>query len=139
MVPGPRKDMLDLGLKFMSQRLRYFHCQCSLFCASFPSPFSASTQSQRTRGRQCFSCPPDTCLGLLGPSATPGLPTCQPQCCFPHLLLGWVGRGEPHLQRFGSPWAQLGCLAGQGQELLMCRWHCFMQGFSKGSTREPFG
>lgn len=56
MVAGPRKGMLDLALKLMSQRLGYFHSQCSLFCSSFLLlPLTSPSPKGQDSSRQCFS------------------------------------------------------------------------------------
>lgn len=95
----------------------------------------------KDRGRQCspwlpaLLTPAWHCWGWLpAPASSPA----QPHCCFPPAAGGHWGRGTP-LQGLCRPWAQLSCLPGQGQKLLMCSWHCSMQNSSKGSTRDAFG
>lgn len=121
MVPGPRKGMLDLGLKLMSLRLRYFCSGSSLFCPSFPSPFPAFTQSQRRGGGNVSpGCLPSWCMpGIAGADCHPQPPHLPSLTAAFPLLLGWIEGGELCVQRLGRPWVQLGCLSGQGQRLLM--------------------
>lgn len=123
------------GIKDHELKARLFPLPMLFVLCLFSFPFPCLHPVPKDRSRQCFCCPPDTCLGLLGLAATP---PAHLSAAF-QLLLGWVEGGEPHLQRLSSPRAQLGCLAGQDQEVLMCRWPCLMQSFSKGSIREPFG